>query len=209
MKYVLWLICAAAGVAGLSSFFWKTGPERTVPPVALSEEAVALTVGRLAAGVPSFPGFRPKDDSFPGKDGSGTLSPSSAGPLAYWFSRRAAEAYREGRLFPKKEKGPAVFARPLARTAGRGKYLRLTLPDSAFVRYVMVEEETGASLSRVTRYRVECYDGKSRWHPVCGGRAVGRRRLHEVEAPRRTRYVRLCILEADSIPVIRHFAVYP
>jgi alpha-L-fucosidase len=97
------------------------------------------------------------------------------------------------------------FGTPLAKTAGEGRKLELTLEGPATIDHVVVMEDILHG-ERVREYVVEGHvDG--RWRELCRGTAVGHKKIDRIDAVTVNR-IRLRITEAAAPPLIRTLAVY-
>lgn len=102
------------------------------------------------------------------------------------------------------------FACPVAYTnsfAGwpRAAELELRLPPSRTVNHVVIEEDL-AHGQHVWRYELQAQTDNS-WKPLAQGQTIGRKRIEQF-TPVQADVIRLRILAADDVPVIRLFAAY-
>ena len=97
------------------------------------------------------------------------------------------------------------FGQPIAKTAGMGPVVTLTLPSPERIDTVILQEDIARG-ERVRGYRLE---GRSRgaWQKLGEGSAIGHKRLQPVE-PLTVDAVRLTVTEAAAPPVLRTLAVF-
>ncbi len=97
------------------------------------------------------------------------------------------------------------FGTPLAKTAGSGTTVTLTLSKPTRIDTVVLEEDT-AKGERVREYRIE---GRANgvWQSLGDGSAIGHKRIQPVE-PMTVEAVRLTMTKAAALPGIRTLAVF-
>lgn len=96
------------------------------------------------------------------------------------------------------------FAKPLAKTSGRGSLVRLPLRRTARIDHVLISEDIRYG-ERVKEYVVEGQI-KGQWMPLCRGKVVGSLQVQRI-APAEVEAVRLRCLQCEMQPVISRLAV--
>ena len=97
------------------------------------------------------------------------------------------------------------FGRSLAETSGSGEIITLSLPSSARIDHIVMQENCALG-ERVRQYRLEAHS-KGRWVILGTGSAIGHKRIQPVD-PTVTDAVRLIATESAARPEIRSLAVF-
>lgn len=99
-----------------------------------------------------------------------------------------------------------LYGKPEARTSGVGELQVLELPQPMAIDRLSIMEDIRYG-ERIREFEVELRTGGDTWRTVATGSAVGHKRLLTFD-PVTTPLVRLRVLRADGIPVLRDFAAY-
>jgi len=99
-----------------------------------------------------------------------------------------------------------LFNTPVARTAGEGRRIELTLPQPCRIGHVSLMEEIVHG-ERIRRFTLSGLAPGGDWVKLGAGQSVGHKRICKLE-PREVAKVRLEIEEARATPRIRELAVY-
>jgi alpha-L-fucosidase len=98
------------------------------------------------------------------------------------------------------------FDKPIARTAGEGSTVELTLPASGKVDHVILMEDISAG-ERVRSYTVEGLTAGNKWSPLAEGISVGHKRIQRFDASEVSK-LRFRATKSVATPKIRKFAAY-
>ncbi|MFV2068660.1 MAG: alpha-L-fucosidase, partial [Pirellulales bacterium] len=103
------------------------------------------------------------------------------------------------------------LGKPIATTTSRLGWsspgvLELDLVQAASIRHIVLEEEI-AHGQHVLVYEIDAFDG-SNWKTVAKGESIGRKRIERLASPAIARRIRLRVLKANAVPMIRDFSVY-
>ena len=130
------------------------------------------------------------------------MTPDSEGRLSLAEVKRIAEF------------GDAVrqqFGSPIAQTTSRSGWtqpgvLQLDLPRPGSGLRIVVEEDIAFG-QHVLQYAIESQVG-GEWKTVGQGTSIGRKRIHRLEPAVTIEKLRLRIVKADAVPIVRCFATY-
>ncbi len=97
------------------------------------------------------------------------------------------------------------FAKPLARTKGKGQELQITLGKQETINQIVIQEE----IEHGERIRDYIIEGKinNEWKVLCKGSSVGHKRI-ELISSIEVSQVRLKIINSTNTPLIRNFELY-
>ena len=103
------------------------------------------------------------------------------------------------------------FGKPLAKTASGGDWavpgeLVLDLGRRCLVHDIVLEEEIGKG-QHVLAYEVDAWSDGT-WKTVAKGQSIGRKRIDRLDPPVGAEKIRLRIIKANAIPMIRALAAY-
>lgn len=98
------------------------------------------------------------------------------------------------------------FAKPLAKTGGKGDTIELNLRKPAGIDHVVIMEAISSG-QRVREYSVQGLIGGDKWAKLCDGFSIGHKRIQQFE-PVEVKAVRLHITKSAAKPLIRELAVY-
>lgn len=98
------------------------------------------------------------------------------------------------------------FDNPLAKTAGKGGAVELSLESPSEINHVIIMEDI-AHGERIRSYVVEGLQGDGEWVELCEGQSVGHKRIQDFEAKTLTK-IRFKATASVAEPIIRELAVY-
>lgn len=98
-----------------------------------------------------------------------------------------------------------TFSRPIHQTSGQGISLEIALDAAQPIDHVILAEEI-AEGERVREYVLEVEQG-GQWIEIIRGSAIGHKKIDRI-TPVITSKIRLRILKAVALPIIRNFAVF-
>lgn len=98
-----------------------------------------------------------------------------------------------------------TFSRPIHQTSGQGISLQIALDAAQPIDHVILAEEI-AEGERVREYVLEVEQG-GQWIEIIRGSAIGHKKIDRI-TPVITSKIRLRILKAVALPIIRNFAVF-
>ena len=124
------------------------------------------------------------------------IPPNRSGLLPDAYCARAREFGNEIRR---------RFGRSVAKTAGSGDTITLSLRSSVPIDHVIMQENCALG-ERVRRYRLEAHR-EGRWGTVGIGSAIGHKRIQPID-PTVTNAIRLITTERTARPEIRRLAAF-